>query len=73
MWVLKPQGVDERLDPWRGEVQCQVWLAQSFMLTYTIPNPIGASTSGGMSKKMLSSIPRSKAPTSLMGVVKAVC
>jgi hypothetical protein len=67
MWVLKPQGADERLDPRRGEVQRQVRLPQSFMLINTIPNPIEASTLAGMSKKMFSYIPRSKAPTSLMG------
>ncbi len=39
----------------------------------TIPNPIGVSTIGGMSRKLPSSIPRSKAPTSLMEVAKVVC
>ncbi len=43
------------------------------MLTDTIPNPIGVPTIGGMSRKLPSSILRSKAPTSLMEVAKAVC
>ncbi len=43
------------------------------MLTYIIPNPIRVSTSGGMSKKVSSFIPKSKEPTSLMGVANAVC
>jgi hypothetical protein len=43
------------------------------MLIDNIPNPIEASTSGGMSRKAPSSIPKSKAPISLMGVAKAMC
>ncbi len=48
-------------------------LPQSFVLTDTIPNPIGMSTSSGVLRKVSSSIPRSKAPTSLMVVTKVVC
>jgi hypothetical protein len=68
----EPRGVDERLDPWCGEAQHQVLLPLSFVLIDTNPNPIGASTSGGVSRKVPSFIPRSKAPISLMGVAKAV-
>jgi hypothetical protein len=42
--VLKPQGVDKILDPQHGEVQCQIWLPHSFVLTNTIPNPMRALT-----------------------------
>jgi hypothetical protein len=61
--VPKPRNVDESLDPQHGEVQCQVCFPQSFVLTNTIPNPMGVSTPSGMSKKVSSFIPRSKAPT----------
>ncbi len=50
-----------------------MWLPQSFVLIVTIPNPIGVSTIGGMLRKLPSSIPRSKAPTSLMEVANVVC
>jgi hypothetical protein len=50
MWVLEPQGADERLDPQHG-VQRQMSLPWSFVLTNTIPNPIKASISGGVLKK----------------------
>jgi hypothetical protein len=73
MQVLEPRGANERLDPQSGEAQHQMWFPQSFVLIDTIPNPIGASTLGEMSKKTTSSIPRSKAPTSLIGAAKAVC
>jgi len=66
-WVLEPQGVDERLNPQCGEAQHQMRVPRSFVLTNTIPNPIA------VSRKMPSSIPRSKAPTSLMGVAKVMC
>jgi hypothetical protein len=46
---------------------------QAFVLTNTIPNPIGASILGGVSKKAPSSILRSKTPTSLMGAAKVMC
>ncbi len=46
---------------------------QSLVLTYTIPNWMGASTFSGMSRKAPSSILRSKTPTSLMGATKAMC
>jgi hypothetical protein len=71
--VLKPQNADGILDLWYGEVQPQVRLPQSFVLTYTILNPIGVSTLGGVLRKTPSYIPRSKAPASLMGMVKVVC
>jgi hypothetical protein len=61
--VPKSWSVDERLDPQHGEVQRQVCFPQSFVLTNTIPNPMGVSTPSGMSRKTSSSIPRSKAPT----------
>ncbi len=51
--VPKPRGVDEKLDPQHGEVQCQVQLPKSFVLIDTIPNPMGVSTSSGMSKNAL--------------------
>jgi hypothetical protein len=64
----------KRLDPQCGEAQHQVRLPQSFVLTNTIPNPIGESTLGGMSRKTPSFIPRSKTLISfLMGVAKVVC
>jgi hypothetical protein len=50
-----------------------VWLPQSFVLINTIPNPIGALTSGEMSRKMPSSFLRSKTLISLMGASKAMC
>jgi hypothetical protein len=56
--VLKPRGANERLDPQHGEVQHHVCFPQSYVFTNTIPNPMGASTSSGMSKKAPSSIPR---------------
>jgi hypothetical protein len=43
------------------------------VLINTISNPIGVSTSGEVSKKMLSFIFRSKMPISLMGVAKVMC
>jgi hypothetical protein len=49
--ILKPRGVDEKLDPQCGEVQHQTCFPDSFMLTDTIPNPMGPSTSNGMSRK----------------------
>ncbi len=63
----------KRLDPQCGEAHCQMWLPQSLVLKNTIPNPIRMSTLGGMSRKALSFIPRSKAPISLMGVAKTMC
>jgi hypothetical protein len=65
--VPKPRGVDERLDTQCGETQHQVQLPQSFVLTNIIPNSIGVSTLGRVSRKAPSSIPRSKAPISSMG------
>jgi hypothetical protein len=35
--ALKPCGVDECLDPQRGEVRCQVHLPQSFVLEEIVP------------------------------------
>jgi hypothetical protein len=71
--MLEPRSADKRLDPKHGEAQHQVWLPQSFMLIDTISNPIGTSILGGVSRKMFSSIPRSKAPISLIGAAKIVC
>ncbi len=71
--VLEPRGAIERLNLQRGEVQHQVRFPQSFVLTDTIPNPMGASSSGGMLRKVFSSIPRSKKPINLMGVGKVMC
>jgi hypothetical protein len=56
--VPKPRGANKRLNPQHGEAQCQVHLPQSYVLTNTIPNPMGASTSSGVSRKAPSSIPR---------------
>ncbi len=69
----KPRSANERLDPQHGEAQHQMKLPQSFVVTNIIPNPIRASTSGGMSKKTPSFILRSKAPPSLMGAAKVMC
>jgi hypothetical protein len=63
----------KRLDPYCGKAQHQVWLPQSFVLTNIIPDPIGVSTLGGVLRKTLGFIPRSKALISLMGVAKIVC
>ncbi len=43
------------------------------MLTNTIPNPMGASIYGGVSRKAPNFILRSKAPIGLQGVIKAMC
>jgi len=51
--VLKPQGADEKLHFQCDEVQHQVCFPHSFMLINTIPNPMGPSTSSGMSRKVL--------------------
>jgi hypothetical protein len=70
--VLKPQGVDKILDPQHGEAQHQVWLPHSFVLTNTIPNPMGALTSR-VSRREFNSIFRSKALVGLLGVAQVVC
>ncbi len=50
--VLKPQGADEKLHFQCDEAQHQVCFPHSFMLINTIPNPMGPSTSSGMSRKV---------------------
>ncbi len=50
-----------------------MWLPQSFVLINSIPNPIGVSTLGGVSRKAPSFIFRSSTPTSLMGMAKIMC
>jgi hypothetical protein len=56
MRVLEPRGVDERLNPQRGEIQHQMQPPQSFVLTNIISNSIGVSTLGRMSRKVPRSI-----------------
>jgi hypothetical protein len=43
------------------------------VLTNTIPNPMGASIYGGVSRKAPNFILRSKAPIGLQGAIKAMC
>lgn len=74
-YVLKPQGVDERLNLQHGEAQCQVHLPQSFMED-TIFNPMGGPTFSGVSltaRGMPNSTSKTRTPTRLLGVVTRIC
>jgi hypothetical protein len=48
-------------------------LQESFVLTNTIPNPMGALTFGGVPRKAPSLIYKPKTLVSLMGVANVMC
>jgi hypothetical protein len=71
--VPEPWGANERLDLQHGKFQRQIQLQESFVLTNTIPNPLGAPTFGGVPRKASSLIYKPKAPVSLMGAANVTC
>jgi hypothetical protein len=75
--VLKPQGVDERLNLQHGEAECQIHLPQSFMPdTIFDLMGVGGVTFGGISvivRGMLNSTSKTITLTSLLGVATIIC
>jgi hypothetical protein len=72
--VLKPQGVDGRLNLQHGEAKCQVQLPQSFMVDTNFDR-MGEFTFGGISvttKGTPNSTSKIRTPTSLLGVATII-